>query len=59
MEAWKVYAGAGARYTPHYDCVGGDNGRKITCVLQGHLELGFSNWLAMQKWTAWTELERH
>lgn len=28
-----VYAGAGARYTPHYDCVAVDNGRKITCVL--------------------------
>lgn len=28
-----VYAGAGARYTPHYDCVAGDNGRKVTCVL--------------------------
>ncbi|CAK9107506.1 unnamed protein product [Durusdinium trenchii] len=28
-----VYAGAGARYTPHFDAVRGDNGRKITCVL--------------------------
>lgn len=28
-----VYAGAGSRYTPHFDCVGGDNGRVITCIL--------------------------
>ena len=30
-----VYADEGAHYTPHFDCVGGDNGRKITCVLPG------------------------
>lgn len=28
-----IYAGAGSKYTPHYDAVGGDNGRKITCIL--------------------------
>eukprot|EP00928_Gymnodinium_smaydae_P013895 TRINITY_DN15040_c0_g1_i3.p1 TRINITY_DN15040_c0_g1~~TRINITY_DN15040_c0_g1_i3.p1 ORF type:complete len:556 (-),score=147.40 TRINITY_DN15040_c0_g1_i3:59-1726(-) len=28
-----VYSGEGSRYTPHFDCVGGDNGRLITCIL--------------------------
>merc|ERR1712014_517248 len=28
-----VYEGAGSRYTPHFDCVGGDNGRVLTCLL--------------------------
>lgn len=28
-----VYAGEGSRYTPHFDCVQGDNGRVCTCIL--------------------------
>ncbi|CAE8607172.1 unnamed protein product [Polarella glacialis] len=28
-----VYAGPGSRYTPHFDAVGGDNGRMVTCIL--------------------------
>ncbi|CAD7940935.1 unnamed protein product [Amoebophrya sp. A25] len=28
-----VYHGKGSRYTPHFDCVGGDNGRVATCIL--------------------------
>eukprot|EP00930_Biecheleria_cincta_P020728 TRINITY_DN15518_c0_g1_i2.p1 TRINITY_DN15518_c0_g1~~TRINITY_DN15518_c0_g1_i2.p1 ORF type:complete len:503 (-),score=89.80 TRINITY_DN15518_c0_g1_i2:131-1639(-) len=28
-----VYEGAGSRYTPHFDCVGNDNGRVLTCLL--------------------------
>ncbi|CAE7550152.1 Egln3, partial [Symbiodinium sp. KB8] len=28
-----VYAGTGSRYAPHFDCVAGDNGRKITCIM--------------------------
>mmetsp|Transcript_24377 Transcript_24377/g.78745 ORF Transcript_24377/g.78745 Transcript_24377/m.78745 type:complete len:381 (-) Transcript_24377:95-1237(-) len=28
-----IYAGTGSRYTPHFDCVGGDNGRVITCII--------------------------
>jgi len=28
-----VYSGEGARYVPHFDCSGGDNGRVVTCIL--------------------------
>lgn len=28
-----VYAGAGSKYTPHFDCTKGDNGRVLTCLL--------------------------
>jgi len=28
-----VYGDAGARYVPHFDCIGGDNGRVITAIL--------------------------
>jgi len=28
-----VYAGKGSRYAPHFDAVGNDNGRVLTCIL--------------------------
>merc|ERR1712232_706124 len=28
-----VYQGAGARYTPHFGAIGGDNGRVLTCLV--------------------------
>merc|ERR1719487_3112542 len=28
-----VYSDPGARYVPHFDAVGGDNGRVLTCIL--------------------------
>eukprot|EP00971_Amphidinium_carterae_P241203 4789161-Amphidinium_carterae.1 len=28
-----IYHGEGSKYTPHFDAVGGDNGRVLTCIL--------------------------